>query len=384
MSVYIVTGKLGGGKTLCAVGLIRDALLAGRMVATNVELWLEHMLSWQSRGAVVYRLPDKLSAESFETIGHGNPDFEEVNGRPVFDEKKNGLIVLDEGGLSMNSRDFRDGGRQDFIKWCIHSRKRGWDIVIIVQHFDTLDKQIRDMFGEHIVYCSRFDRMKLPIFGWLLKLVGMSGMGPGVHVATCRYGQDRDSPIAWRKFFKGADLWFAYDTRQQYYPSDDEAVYQLLTPWHLSGRHQSKREEWKNVVNALWRPYVVAKVGRLSVFFCAMGFGMYAHANWIMDEQALPAGVSSGVEQRAGEPSALASPGGAVPANVPEPIDPWENAHLSTLVKMPNGETLAKFRTAEGERLDLPKEAHFLPYTTCAGVVRFPDRQYRLTCRKSS
>ncbi|EBN6690252.1 zonular occludens toxin, partial [Salmonella enterica] len=34
MPVYFVTGKLGSGKTLVAVGKIRDYLVAGRRVAT--------------------------------------------------------------------------------------------------------------------------------------------------------------------------------------------------------------------------------------------------------------------------------------------------------------------------------------------------------------
>ncbi len=41
MPVYNVTGKLGGGKTLWAVKKAFDALRAGRIVASNVDLlWM--------------------------------------------------------------------------------------------------------------------------------------------------------------------------------------------------------------------------------------------------------------------------------------------------------------------------------------------------------
>ncbi|MFK4136821.1 zonular occludens toxin domain-containing protein, partial [Pseudomonas luteola] len=37
MAVYFVTGKLGSGKSLVAVGKIRDYMIAGRRVATNLD-----------------------------------------------------------------------------------------------------------------------------------------------------------------------------------------------------------------------------------------------------------------------------------------------------------------------------------------------------------
>ncbi|HGS4937265.1 TPA: zonular occludens toxin domain-containing protein, partial [Vibrio parahaemolyticus] len=37
-SVYFVTGKLGSGKTLTAVGKIREAFMRGVPVATNLDI----------------------------------------------------------------------------------------------------------------------------------------------------------------------------------------------------------------------------------------------------------------------------------------------------------------------------------------------------------
>jgi len=45
MAVYFLTGKLGSGKTLCAVGKIRDYLEEGRAVATNLDLNLDELLN---------------------------------------------------------------------------------------------------------------------------------------------------------------------------------------------------------------------------------------------------------------------------------------------------------------------------------------------------
>lgn len=382
MAVYIITGKLGAGKTLIAVGLIQDALRAGRKVATNVDLWLENLITWKNRSAVVYRLPDQLSAHSFDVIGLGNEHFEQVRDRKLYDEGMNGLIVLDEGGLSMNSRDFREEGRKEFIKWCIHSRKRGWDVAIVVQHFDSLDKQIRDMFGEHIVYCLRFDRMAIPFIGWALQLIGLSGKGAKVHMAVCKYGQRADSPVAWRKVFKGADLYFAYDTRQQYFPSEDEAVYQLLPPWHLKGRYEKAAKEWQTVLSDLWRLYAAVKVSGVFVFFCAMALGGYAHARFSDGDAVVPHGRAAGVEQRvvSDELPAL----GEVSINelvVEPPVDPWSAAWLSRHVRVGSDLELFTFRNLSGEKLHLPKGAFVRTIDACHVAVHIEDRRYQLTCR---
>ena len=87
MAVYFVTGKLGAGKSLMAVARIKDYLERGRTVATNLDLYLEHLISKKSKTCTVLRLPDQPSVEDFELMGIAND---------TPDESKNGLLVLDE------------------------------------------------------------------------------------------------------------------------------------------------------------------------------------------------------------------------------------------------------------------------------------------------
>lgn len=384
MAVYIITGKLGAGKTLVAVGLIRDALIKGRKVATNIDLWPENMLSWQNKSATIYRLPDKLQAASFETIGTGNDFVTEIRGHKIYDEEKNGLIVLDEGGLSMNSRDFRESGRKEFIQWCIHSRKKGWDVAIIIQHFDSLDKQIRDMFGEHVVYSMRFDRMRIPLIGGLLQFLGFKGKMAGAHMALCKYGSASDAPISWRKVFQGRDLWFAYDTRQQFFPSDDEAVYSVLPPYYVKGRYSEPWAELKDFLRNLYDDYLGRKVGRLFVFFCAMGIGIYAHASF-----SAPSGdqQSAGVKTYMGasETSANESTKIEVENNnevTDDAYKPWDYAYLSTHVKLSEKEYSTVIRGGLGERLELPKGAPLVHFGPCNASTKIDDVIVKLECRK--
>ena len=99
MSVYIVTGKLGNGKTLVAVGKIVEYLRAGKRVATNLDIYPETFLNKWSKNCDLTRLPDKPRVEDLDALGTGDnllPD--------EYSEKGFGLIVLDELATWFNSR----------------------------------------------------------------------------------------------------------------------------------------------------------------------------------------------------------------------------------------------------------------------------------------
>lgn len=239
MAIYLVSGKLGAGKTLSTVGRIRDKILAGCKVATNLNLYLENLLPphlGRDRPCSVIRIPDKPMVSDLEAIGIGNESM---------DEDKNGLIVLDELAAWLNARQWADKNRQAVIDWLIHSRKKGWDVMFITQHIDQIDKQIRTALVEFLVVCRRLDRMRIPLIGSALKTLSggyLSGTMPKLHLATVRYGTDRDAIIADRWIYKGTDLYAGYHTRQVFVDRDDPSAdvagpTSYLTPWHLRGRY---------------------------------------------------------------------------------------------------------------------------------------------------
>ena len=55
---YVITGKLGAGKSLCAVGKVKEYLIEGRKVATNLDINMTKLVGKRSKKSVVYRLPD--------------------------------------------------------------------------------------------------------------------------------------------------------------------------------------------------------------------------------------------------------------------------------------------------------------------------------------
>ncbi|HEM6859170.1 assembly protein [Providencia rettgeri] len=222
MAVYFVTGKLGSGKTLSAVYKIRDYLMNGRKVATNLNISLTGMFGYHAKNINLVRIPDKPDLIDLESIGRGNS---------TYDESLNGLLVLDECGTWFNSRSWADKSRQELINWFAHARKLGWDILFLVQSLHVVDKQSRLMFAEHVVYCRRADRLKIPYIHWLLQLVTLGQFQlPKIHMAIVKYGDSPTALVTDRWFYQGGPLYSAYDTKQQFSDFYAHGAFCVLPP----------------------------------------------------------------------------------------------------------------------------------------------------------
>lgn len=232
MPVSVVQGKLGTGKSKFCVLKMQEALRQGRPVATNLDLYLEHLVPASSR-ATVYRLPDKPTAADLDGLGHGNP--------ASYDEDRNGVLVLDELGSWLNARSFQDKDRAAVLDWLIHARKKGWDVYLIVQDVSMIDKQVRQGLAEYVIKCVRMDRIKLPIIGALL---GKHGRLPRAHLANYTMS-DVPGIVVDREWFRGDDLHKAYDTRQ-IFTANGPGLHSVLSAWHIKGRHMqpNQRRGW--------------------------------------------------------------------------------------------------------------------------------------------
>lgn len=230
MPVYVVTGKLGGGKSLTSTARIRDYLLDGRKVATNLNIYLPAILGKHKKTTRLYRVPDKPTRHDLEALGRGNS---------TYDESKNGLLCLDECGTWFNSRTWNDKSRQPMIDWCLHARKLGWDIIFIIQDESLIDKQARLALAEHVVNCSRTDRINVPIVGGLYKAITGSRLPlPRVHVGTVRYGSSASRIVVDRWVTVGTSLYQAYDTKQVFSDHYDNGTYSVLPTWYTHGRYE--------------------------------------------------------------------------------------------------------------------------------------------------
>lgn len=249
MATYVVTGKLGAGKSILAVDKIREYLAQGRRVATNMDIFLEHLMLPESK-KIITRIPDRPRREDLDFLGRGHDE-------PKYNEKSNGLLVLDECLAWLNTRNWQDKSRAQIIDWFIHARKKRWDLLLLVQNPDAIDRQLFDSICEHLVEVNRLDRMKVgPI-----KL-------PRVHIGHVYYGSSSSGGVKVGKWItRDNGLFEAYDTEQAFLDGmemlndkfvDMRAPYTILSAWHIKGRYLPKAPSWVDRANWLYKRLLLA------------------------------------------------------------------------------------------------------------------------------
>ncbi len=199
MTVYLVVGRLGSGKSLAAVGRAIDYASSGRRVAANFHLDFAPVARRAKSPlarAVVDVLPARPSSADLVALGIGGPR-----------EDRAGLVILDECSTFLNARAWNERDRAAFIEWFMHSRKLGWDVLFIVQHQSMLDKQVRENC-EMLVTVRRLDKMKIPILSWILPF-----KMPRLHIAQVRYGLGPTDPTAEHWVYRGTGYFRCYDTK---------------------------------------------------------------------------------------------------------------------------------------------------------------------------
>ena len=301
MSVYIVTGKLGNGKTLVTVGRIRDAIFAGCKIATNLDINLKEMFGRQGRSINLMRIPDKPNIDDLNAIGKG------FEGRE-YDESKFGILVLDECGTWFNSRNWQDKTRKDVNDWFLHARKLGWHVYIIIQDISMLDSQARDAIGELLVTCKRLDKLRVPFIAPIFKLfTGINLTMPRIHRAKVTYADGLVSDV-W--VYRGNDLFRCYDTRQSFIQNYPHGTHSVLTPWHTHGRYAVEMN-WRNtmrITKIYWKRF--ASPVSLATGLLLGAFAMLLHSQPVVLPQQLNQVI----------PATQISPVPSVPAPVKNPF----------------------------------------------------------------
>lgn len=238
MAEYFVQGKKGAGKSITAVGRIKEYLLRGRICATNLDLNLESLISPHDKECRVYRIPDQPRIEHLEMLPIANESY---------DEELNGIMVFDECATWFNARSWNDKARKPVIDWLLHARKRGWDVYYLVQDVSAIDSQARQTMMEHCVTVKRTDRLNIPGIGTLFKLLtGYKLPMPKGHAATVVY-TDSDLVVD-RWFMRGDELYKGYDTKQIFRHPDDPStpvggVASMLPPYYTHGYRMLRRNK---------------------------------------------------------------------------------------------------------------------------------------------
>lgn len=246
MATFAVHGKMGTGKSKFATWTMREAARGGRRIACNFPLFLEHFLPGGHRVSYT-RLPDRPNVNDLLALGNGNPD--------SYNEENNGVLVLDELAVWLNSRTFQDDSRQEVLHWLVHARKYGWDVYFLCQNPMQIDRQVRESLLEYSVTMKALDKVRLPVIGGLLQAFGMRGTFPkGMHAAVAKLGFDQSAPLVHRVMFKGDELHKAYDTRHVFVANPDAVTFTELGPMYFQPL-PAARPSWRAVIAAGLRSF---------------------------------------------------------------------------------------------------------------------------------
>jgi len=259
MKAHVVTGGVGSGKSLLTVMKVREELLSGHRVAINFDLNLDKLVGIKHKNTQVIRLPDQPTKTDLIDMGLGA----DVKG-----EENYGTLVLDEAALFLNAR----GDKkliQETVDFMVHVRKRRWNIMILVQHKDMIDKQIKGALNASVVYVKRLDKMPIFLITFFFGIFDIKVHYPRLHVGIVRIGDGARDAKQESWMCRGTSLYGCYDTEQAFTSNYTSGIYSLVPPWTTDGRYLPKYWKTHKFIGRLKR----VKIHTFRFFFI---FGLFA------------------------------------------------------------------------------------------------------------
>jgi hypothetical protein len=208
MTVSILYGQPGTGKTTAATQKAIDYAVQGRRVYANYPIDfapITRRAKTNLSKASCWVIPDRPTREDLEQLKGGET------------EEKSALLIIDEAGMWLNTRAWSsDKSRMEVIDWLTQSRKRGFDVMLIAQHPNMLDKQVRDGCIELFGRCRNMAKVKI---------LGLFRL-PRFHICRFQFDMSPSSPVLERFIYRGSDAHQTYDTRKAF--GADSCHYSVL------------------------------------------------------------------------------------------------------------------------------------------------------------
>lgn len=194
MTITIMTGTPGSGKSLDCARLIRDTLKYKKHpVIANFEVNVDE--SW--KGNFTYWPNNRITADNLVSFALDNDSRSR--------KEDSILLVIDESQLLFNSRTWADKDRLKFIEFMSQHRKYKYKIVLIAQSDIMIDKQFRALIEFEVSH------RKAANYGLFGKLVNLVCLGNMFYACTYYYMQHVKIDGYWFRYSKRlASLYDSY------------------------------------------------------------------------------------------------------------------------------------------------------------------------------
>lgn len=203
--ICLMTGTPGSGKSLHMATDIHWRMKLHKLVVANFEI---NTSRYDDPSCFVYVPTNELTPERLEAIA-----------REYFKthEFKEGAISFywDEAQINLNSRSWKQNS--SWIPFFTQHRKLGYNVYMVCQYHEMLDKQVRTIVEYEI------NHRKVNNVGWFGKFVSLFALGHPVVCAVTRwYGQKMRISAEW--FIGTKKIYSLYDTYKMFEGSTFEAV----------------------------------------------------------------------------------------------------------------------------------------------------------------
>lgn len=151
--IALVTGPPGAGKSFYAINKLAAAMDSGKFVGTNVALVDDVGRRIARRNLVRWLIPGRRARVAERVRSHtvvADELAELFRLRLPGTKEGRGVMVLDEASGWLNAREWSRDDRADVIRFFSQHRKLGWDVYLIVQDAEMLDKQVRNLIEYHV------------------------------------------------------------------------------------------------------------------------------------------------------------------------------------------------------------------------------------------
>jgi len=167
--ISYVTGQLGAGKSLYGARKGAQALLTGRVLATNIRFvdgWERKVLSHSPYYRFASRENKSYMEREISTRYYYDPDYVNLlNAKLHGRGEGRGLRIFDESQDRFNNRGWEDALQNMMGARFRRARKRGWKDYIIAQHIKNTDVAIRRIASDEIRVINWKQQTRVPIIG---------------------------------------------------------------------------------------------------------------------------------------------------------------------------------------------------------------------------